>query len=700
MRIDLSTLNPPQREAVKHNFGAMLVLAGAGSGKTRVVTTRIARLLQEGHSGRSILAVTFTNKAAKEMKERVLNLVERRMARGITVSTFHALCARILRKDAHRIELAGHFTILDAADQLAQLLRVAKEENVDLGEEKPAAVLSQIGHFKNQGWHPKDVVTDGNPANMLAARLYAGYASHLRQLAAVDFDDLLLLCRDLLRDVDDVRERYKKQFRFVLIDEYQDTNPLQLELLQLLVNREQNVCAVGDDDQAIYGFRGGDVANILAFDSHFPPCKVVKLEQNYRSTSNILNAANAVIRNNTVRKDKTLFSELGDGEKIRLVASADGESEATFIATTIVDMLKKGEVTPKDISLLYRANPQSRAFEEQLRLHGVPYKVIGGQEFYERKEVKDTLAYVSLMIRPDDELAFRRVVNLPARGLGEKAVQKVIDGAKERGLSLIEYGAAGSDGADLKAIQRATMKRFCTPLLEARERIAMLSLEDDIAETASRAAFAAGLQGAMNAEKDLKRRERFQESAEEVFNGLFAWTGRLLEAQENPDLEESWVVDLKAPPLLSFLDRIALEDEEREKARQKNRGDDEKKIDDRVTLMTFHRSKGLEFPVVFFVGFEEGIIPHRRTLDEGDPAGIEEERRLAYVGITRAQKQLIFTYAIARRRRRQMVPRTLCRFASEIPDEVMLREGMVAPPEEEDPAAGFFSAMKGKLTDP
>lgn len=697
MKQDFSTLNPPQRAAVLHDYGAMLVLAGAGSGKTRVVTTRIARLLHEGHPGRSILAVTFTNKAAKEMKERILGLVGKGTARGITVSTFHALCARMLRKDAHRIGLVGHFTILDAADQLAQLLRVAKEEGVDLGDEKPHVVLSGIGHFKNQGWHPEEAVPDGSAASMLAHRLYPGYRAHCRQLAAVDFDDLLLLTRDLLRDVRDVRERYRALFRFILIDEYQDTNPLQFELLKLLVNEQQNVCAVGDDDQAIYGFRGGTVENILAFDSHFPPCKVVKLEQNYRSTANILKAANSVIAHNTVRKDKTLFSELGDGEKLKLVSSADGEGEASYVATAIADILKKGKYTPKDISVLYRANPQSRAFEEHLRLHQVPYKVVGGQEFYERKEVKDTLAYLSLIARLDDELAFRRVVNMPARGLGDKAVTRFIEAAREEGKTLVEFGAAGALGAGLKEGQRQTLHHFCGTLFTASQKLQTMSLEDDIATVVSDAVYAAGLRDAVNGEKDLKRRERITESAEEVFNGLFSWTDRLLEAQENPDLEESWVIDLDQTPLLSFLDRIALEEEEREKAKQKNKDNDEKKVDDRVTLMTFHRSKGLEFPVVFFVGFEEGLIPHRRTLDEGDPAGIEEERRLAYVGITRAQKELTFTYAIARRRRRTMVPRTICRFAHELPSDVIVKSGMISDEPEAESAANFFAAMKNKL---
>lgn len=694
MVFDVSSLNPPQREAVLHDEGALLVLAGAGSGKTRVVTMRIARLLREGHDPRGILAVTFTNKAAKEMRERVGPLCAR-PPRGLSVSTFHSLCARILRSDAHRIGISGGFTILDSADQLAQLLRVARDESIDLEDAKPPLILSRIGAFKNQGLRPDDTLPAKDDLDRLAARLYPPFAAHLRQLDAVDFDDLLLLARDLLETIRDVRERYQHRLRFLMIDEYQDTNPLQLELVRLLAGPRQNICAVGDDDQAIYGFRGGCVENILNFDQQFAPCKVIKLEQNYRSTSAILNAANAVIANNRGRKDKTLFSALGDGEMPKIKGCADGEAEAETVARMILEEMKHKRPLG-DIALLYRANPQSRAFEEQLRLNDIPYHVVGGQEFYERKEVKDALAYLTLLVRPSDELAYRRVVNLPARGLGEKAVAAAIENARRHERSFIEDGALGAPGADLPEKSRKALVGFCRPLQRAQEELEGADLEDDLSDICARAMYSAGIEALLGKEKDLKRRERISESVEEVIRGLFAWTGRLLDARENPDLAESWVVDVNAHPVSSFLDRVALEEEEREKARQKRRENEgQQKKDDRVTLMSLHRSKGLEFPVVFMVGFEEGLLPHRRALEEDGGDAIEEERRLCYVGITRAQRRLTFTYAKARRRRKQMVPRRLSRFAEELPDGVRPKE--VVLPDQETAAAGFFEQMRGQF---
>ena len=708
MRLPIDLLNPPQREAVLHPGGPLLVLAGAGSGKTRVVTMRLARLLLEGHAARSLLAVTFTNKAAKEMKERLIQLVGKARARGVVVSTFHSLCARLLRRDAHRIDLSPGFTILDSSDQLAQLMRIAKEEGVELEEISPKMVLARIGYFKNQGQLPGAVPPPADEVGLLGLRLYAPYQKHLRSLQAVDFDDLLLLARELLEQAPDVRDRYRHLFQHVLIDEYQDTNPLQFDLVRLLVGPHRNLCVVGDDDQAIYGFRGASVDNILSFDQHFSPCTVVKLEQNYRSTQLILDAANHVIAKNTGRKEKSLFSGLGAGEPPRIVACATGEEEARFVASEIARLMAVGEVEPDDVALLYRANPQSRLFEEHLRLEGVPYRVVGGQEFFERREVKDALAYLALIARPDDELAFRRVVNLPSRGLGDVAVARVLFTARERGVSLIDHGAEGALGAGLKPAQIDALEGFCRPLKMARERLADPSWDGDIAELCEAALRRAGLDDLLAKEKDLKTRERIQDAFEELFTALSSFSERVRDAEESPDLAESWLLEESASkdPLAAFLDRVALEEEQREKDRQKEKQNEDKKDaghkkSGKVTLMTFHASKGLEYPHVFFVGFEEGLMPHRRVIEEGED-GVSEERRLCYVGITRAQRRLTFTWAKARKRRRELVRREISRFAHDLPDGLVVREDPERPLSEEQEqaaAAGFFAKMRAQLSD-
>jgi superfamily I DNA/RNA helicase len=698
--VNIDSLNPPQRAAVLHEQGPLLVLAGAGSGKTRVVTMRIARLLFEGVPARSILAVTFTNKAAKEMKARVLDLVGKERARGIVISTFHSLCARLLRRDALRIELSPGFSILDTSDQLAQLARVAKEVGVSLDEVKPRMVLGRIGLFKNKGWLPEDMQPHGDIISQLAVRLYGPYARHLRGLSAVDFDDLLLLTRELLQKAPDVAERYQGLWQHVLIDEYQDTNPLQLDLVRQLVGPHNNLCVVGDDDQAIYGFRGADIENIRSFDRHFSPCTVVKLEQNYRSVGRILDLANAVIEKNEGRKGKTLFSALGPGELPRLVACTDGEGEAIFVAREIATLLGQKTYEADDVALLYRAGPQSRLFEEHLRLAGVPYQVIGGQEFFERREVKDVLAFLTLIARPDSEIAYRRVVNMPSRGLGDAAVRKVLLSAKERGIDPVSHGAEGAPGADLKDAQRETLARFSRPLLAARLELARPGEGDDPAERCERALLAAGMADAIAREKDLVIQEKVRDAVEEVMTSLSAFAERLREARESPDLAESQILIEIAEgqdSLGAFLDRIALDEREKEKEKQRDDKDDRGKKTGKVTLMSLHASKGLEYPVVFFVGFEEGLMPHRRVIEEGS---VDEERRLCYVGVTRAQRLLYLTHARARRRRNQMVPRTRSRFADEAGEERFeLTDPGKLPSEGEQVlmAEDFFASMKAKL---
>lgn len=701
MRLPIDSLNPPQRAAVLHPSGPLLVLAGAGSGKTRVVTMRLARLLMEGHPGRSLLAVTFTNKAAKEMKERLIELVGKAKARGVVVSTFHALCARLLRKDAHRIGLSPSFAIMDASDQMTQLLRVAKELNVEMEEKLPRAVLARIGRFKNDGLLPQQVQCPSDEIGGLAYQLYGPYQAHLRSLQAVDFDDLLLLARELLTHAHDVKDRYQHLFQHVLIDEYQDTNPLQFDLVRLLVGSHRNLCVVGDDDQAIYGFRGASVENILSFDQHFSPCTVVKLEQNYRSTQMILDAANQVIEKNPLRKEKTLFSALGPGEPGRIVACDSGELEAQYVAQDISRRIALKEIAPEQTAILYRANPQSRLFEEHLRLEGLPYHVVGGQEFFERREVKDALAYLTLIARPNDELAFRRVVNLPARGLGAVAVNRILESAGNAGEDVIAHGTRGAPGAQLKPAQKDALENFCHPLRLANQRVYSDNEETDLPSICEQAMLRAGVEDMLHREKDLKIREKIQDALEELITAFSGFLERVRDAQESPDLAESWLLTENASqdPLSAFLDRIALDEEQREKDKQKDDNQKDEKKKGKITLMTFHASKGLEFPCVYFVGFEEGLMPHRRVIEEG-AEGVHEERRLCYVGITRAQRYLTFTWATARRRRKEMVKRQLSRFADDLPETLVPRQTPVqdlSEDEEKAVAADFFAQMRDKL---
>jgi superfamily I DNA/RNA helicase len=690
--LDLSTLNPAQREAVEHKDGAMLVLAGAGSGKTRVVTYRIGRLIEQGVHQRSILGVTFTNKAAREMKERLVELLGKERARGVTLCTFHSLCARLLRRDGHRIDIEGNFTILDASDQLAQLGRVMKDHDIQSDNIPERMILSRIGWLKNQGLEPHEVDPGGDDLHMLARRLYGPYAKHLRQLGAVDFDDLLLLTKRLLNDAKDVAKRYQQQFQYILIDEYQDTNPIQMALVERLVNEQQNLCVVGDDDQAIYSFRGSAVENILEFDRKFAPCRVVKLEANYRSTPEILACANSVIAHNGTRRDKSLKAHLAPGDKPRLVALDDGEMEADYVAGEIGKAIERDGRQPGDIALLYRANPQSRLFEEQLRLRGIPYKVVGGQEFFERRDVKNVLAYLALIVDGKDELAFRRVINLPARGMGDKATSRLVEEGKAAEADLLEFAR---HAAWPKPKQQDVLSRFTGPLLDARKALASESPELDPALICERAILAAGLRDAIENERDLAKREKAESALTETLDAVVAWWDRVMEARQFPDVSESWVVDLKAHPLRSFLDRVALDEQERQREREKRKEGEQKKADNRVTLMSIHASKGLEFPLVFLVGFEEGLLPHRRVLEEDPTGGPEEERRLCYVAITRARERLTFTWAKGRRRRRQMVGRKVSRFAGEMEERQVQRLGEEPPKSQEEAAADFFAKMKG-----
>jgi superfamily I DNA/RNA helicase len=693
LSIDATSLNDAQRAAVMHTDGPLLVLAGAGSGKTKVITTRIARLLRSGVDGRSILAVTFTNKAAKEMRERLLAAMGVGAARGLTVSTFHSLCARLLRRDGHRIGLPTGFSILDESDQRAQLLHVARSHGLHLKEGEPRVMLSRIGLWKNLGVRPTDdplrATPSSEPLVLQAAQLFAPYAQHCRALAAVDFDDLLLLGRELLEQVVDVRSRYHARFRFLHVDEFQDTNPIQLDLIRLLCGAHRNLCVVGDDDQAIYGFRGADVANILGFERLYPGASVVTLEENYRSTGHILACANGVIAHNAHRRDKRLFTAGGDGQPVEVAVFADGDEEADAVAARIDTLIKSGQ-KPDDIALLYRSAPQSRPFEEALRLHGIPYRVVGGQEFYERRDVKDILAYLACLARQRDELSWRRALSVPSRGLGDKSLQSLFAGlAGEEDVlhalhnkPMVVGVSARSAPALQEFVEALWTLRMTLPALVVRE-------DADVATVMRQALLRAGLQQRADKEPDLEKRAQFIDTLDEMMNAFAGFVDRWRQARMEPDLEESVLLMADATPetlLQAYLDRLALQQDDRDD------DDEERLAKGRVTLMSLHASKGLEYPTVFLVGAEEGLLPHRRAIEAGT---LDEERRLTYVGITRARRLLVMTRCSHRRKRHELVPRTPSRFLAELPTSALVPP-VVAPAI--DSAEDFFKLMRERQT--
>lgn len=638
----LSGLNPEQRRAVEHVEGPLLILAGAGSGKTRVITHRIAHLIaHHGVYGPAILAVTFTNKAAGEMRDRVLALLGQHPAQsGPFVSTFHSFCVRLLRRDgASLAQLRPGFTtsfhIYDDADQLAALKQVYKKLGIDEKATPPRGVLSRISHAKNQKLAPQDLYrVSAAPDTARIAVLYEHYQLALQAANALDFDDLLLEAVRLLRHDDQVRELWNRRIEFLMIDEYQDTNRPQYELMRLLTQRHSNVAVVGDEDQSIYGWRGADIRNILDFERDFPNATVIRLEQNYRSTKTILEAASRVVEHNSARKGKTLWTDGPVGDPICYFEAEDGEQEALFIADTIRRILASDPRTR--VAVLYRTNFQSRQIEEALRRYGLAYRVVGGLSFYQRAEIKDVLAYLHLLLNPRDNVSLLRILNVPARGIGKTTVEQLEAIALRRQLNLWEAIGHALEGHELGARAEAALDAFRRLILDLRE--------------------AAG-----------------QRPAHELISLLLDRTGytRMLEAEGTPEsesrlgnLEElvSAAADAaeRGETLQEFLDTAALRSD----------ADD---VDEnaQVSLLTMHNAKGLEFPVVFIAGMEEGLFPHSRSID--NEAMLEEERRLCYVAMTRAMRRLYLTSA-RWRRKYGGAPLDSCqpsRFLEEIPQHLI-----------------------------
>jgi len=608
----LADLNPPQREAVLATEGPLLVIAGAGSGKTRVLTYRVAHLIHAvGAKPNEILAITFTNKAAGEMKERLEHLLGPR-SRGLWVLTFHAACGRILRREAQRLGYRSNFTIYDQADQIRLVKQCLEELERDPKRFTPRGIHEQISRAKNRLVGPDEYASRVQSFyDQTVADVYSLYQRRMFASNAVDFDDLLMLTVDVLERFPEARAKWNSAFRYILVDEYQDTNHAQYRLLQLLAEKNLNLCAVGDPDQSIYGWRGAEIGNILDFERDFPGTRTIALEQNYRSTNAILRAANAVIEHNRERKPKELFSELGEGEPVRVAEVEDEHAEARFVAAGIAGLVEQGW-GGDELAVFYRTNAQSRVLEDVLVRQGVAYQVIGGPRFYERAEIKDVIAYLQAIDNPYDAVSLTRIANRPRRGIGDASLARLQTWADAQGRSLweaTEYADdAGVGAAPLRAVQG-----FRTLLLSLQSG----ALELPVAELVQRVLEQSGYLDALEAERTIEAQGRIENLQELV--------GVAREYQENAD----------EPSLSHFLQEISLYSDQ-----DAIRGEESL-----VTLMTLHNAKGLEFRAVYLIGMEEGIFPHSRSIEE---QGVEEERRLCYVGMTRAQELLTLTHASTR----------------------------------------------------
>ncbi|MCY3721224.1 MAG: DNA helicase PcrA [Candidatus Poribacteria bacterium] len=647
----LSSLNEVQREAVQHTEGPLLILSGAGSGKTRVITHRIAYLLEHHDvSPYRILAVTFTNKAAKEMKDRLDVLVKGSVSRDLWVATFHATCARILRRDIEKLgknaetesvsrsrdhAYTRDFTIFDTGEQATLVKDVLRQLNYSDKQYNPRAILSHISRVKNESISPEAYrhIADGY-FERIVSEVYVLYQEALRTNNALDFDDLLLFTVRLLNENPEVCQFYQDKFEYILVDEYQDTNRCQYELVNLLTGTKQNICVVGDDDQSIYAFRGADIRNILDFEKDYPNTRVLRLEQNYRSTQNILDAAWGVVHNNKARKAKKLWTDNDMGEPITCYEAMDENDEAGYVGTQIEDWHAEG-VDYKDFAVFYRTNAQSRIFEEAFRAADIPYQIVGGVGFYDRMEIKDLLAYLRVVCNPNDSVSVRRIINVPSRGIGATTLDRLMNFAARQGISLF---AAIQRVGEITAINRGLqtkVQRFAKIFDDFEASMLPADALDYVLKVT-------GYLKNLKAQQTIEAQNRV-ENIEELINAVIEYE------QSTPE-----------PTLSDYLENVAL-----------TADIDAMETDttDMVTLMTLHSAKGLEFPFVFIVGMEEGYLPHQRSLDT--QAELEEERRLCYVGITRAMEQLYLLHASSRRTFRETEYRVQSRFISEIPEHLV-----------------------------
>lgn len=639
----LSGLNPVQQEAVKTTDGPLLLMAGAGSGKTRVLTHRIAYLMAEKHVAPwNILAITFTNKAAREMKERVESILGPG-ADDIWISTFHSMCVRILRRDIDRIGINRNFSILDTADQLSVIKGILKERNLDPKKFDPRSILGTISSAKNELTEPEEFSkVAGGYYDQVVSDVYADYQKKLLKNQSLDFDDLIMTTIKLFDRVPEVLEFYQRKFQYIHVDEYQDTNRAQYMLVKQLAERFQNLCVVGDSDQSIYRWRGADITNILSFEKDYPNASVILLEQNYRSTKRILRAANEVIKNNSNRKPKNLWTENDEGIKISYYRGDNEFGEGQFVAGKIHQLHSTGKRKLSDIAILYRTNAQSRVIEETLLKAGLNYNIVGGTKFYDRKEIKDILAYLRLVSNPDDDISFTRIVNVPKRGVGATSLEKIASYAAINGLSFFQaIQQVDFIGVSAKAANALdSFRQMIENLTNMQDYLSITELTEEILDKTE-------YREMLKAEKSIEAQSRLENIDE------FLSVTKNFEQKSEDKTLVAFLTDLA---LIADIDQL---DQQEEESGGK----------EAITLMTLHAAKGLEFPVVFLMGLEEGVFPHSRSLME--EAEMEEERRLAYVGITRAEQELYLTNAKMRTLfgRTNMNPES--RFIAEIPDDLL-----------------------------
>ena len=660
MSFAFSSLNPAQSDAVNALDGPVLILAGAGTGKTRTVTCRISHMVDRGIPADQILAVTFTNKAASEMKERVSDMVSKAAGQEITVCTFHSLCVRILRTGIDRLGYKPNFTIYSGNDQTGLIKQIIVRKGGAQEKIEPAQVISMISKAKNAG------VAYADMEDPFIADVAQAYANELRAQNAVDFDDLLLLGEQLLREFPDVRDICRKRWTRVTVDEFQDTNSLQMRLLQQLVGEPYHVCVVGDDDQSIYGWRGAEVANILQFEKFFPNPNIIRLEHNYRSSEAIIHTANSLIVHNAGRREKQLRSVKPAGENVRIISMPGDEEEGEFIANEIIDLHRVDKKPLEDIAILFRTNSQCRHLEMALREQEIPYRMIGAQSFYDKREVRDILAYLQVLANPSADVPLLRIMNAPPRGIGQAAAVILTDTSRERGGSVWE--AMGTEAEGLSSRASKSVGKFTELILKYRERMT------------------GGLEDMGTVLLDLMEE-----------TGYVEWVKRNSKNEQEMDMRRSSIDDVvqqlkdaskKGMTLQKFLDRSALaRDRESDNDIEKQRG---------VTLITLHASKGLEYPIVYLVGLEEGILPHKRSIEEGTT---DEERRLLYVGITRAQDKLTLTWCSVRKKWGQEHAGEASKFLMELDDkyvEHMDYDDIMGEEASEEDLSNFFANMRGE----
>jgi len=665
----MKKLNLPQQQAVNHTEGALLILAGAGSGKTQVITTRIVHLLKDKRiPAENILAVTFTNKAAREMNERVVGMAGK-MAEGIIISTFHSLGVRILRRDIRALGFKPNFSIYTTSDQSGVIRQAMRERDIDPKQCDPDTILWRISAAKNRliSAHEFKPASDDR-IELATAAVYPRYQELLKGFNAIDFDDIIMLSVKLMQSNQGILSYWQDRFRYIMVDEYQDTNASQYLMISLLAKKHGNLCVVGDDDQSIYGWRGAEVQNILNFSKDYQGCRTIKLEQNYRSTSSILDAANSVIRNNPIRTDKALWSAAGKGREIDLfVAESEEEEAATVIESMMLEQYKD-KLSWSDMAILYRSNAQSRAFEEKLRQERIPYVVVGGQQFYERKEVKDAIAYLKVIDNPSDEASLLRIINFPRRGVGDGTLIHLNQWSMEHNVPLFEALGRVREISGISESSKKAVTAFHAMMKEVIEGFGSQRLGEQVNKLFNRLRIEDELYRTLN---DAAQARKRIENIEQVVNSLAIYE------QHNP-----------RGTLSAFLERISLMDED------KADNDNKEQANNVVTLMSLHSSKGLEFSHVYLVGMEEDLLPHKRSIEE-DPT-VAEERRLCYVGITRARKHLTISRCLTRRKYGAIEQRTASRFLAEIPEHLLIDKSVASTNKTDNSdnlAADFFARM-------